>query len=94
MSQTRKDAKHTKKENISTEEKNVERLGNKAEKREESILMSIIIYAHVIAHLSITSWTPILILGNGISVKVSGHSIHIIILQFTSQQKEVTKSKR
>ena len=36
-------------------EKNVERLGNKAEKREESILMSIIIYAHVIAHLSITS---------------------------------------
>ena len=93
MSQTRKDAKHTKKENISTEEKNVERLGNKAEKREESILMSIIIYAHVIAHLSITSWTPILILGNWISVKVSGHSIHII-LQFTSQQKEVTKSKR
>lgn len=69
----------------------MERLGNKAEKREESILMSIIIYAHVIVHLSITSWTPILILDNWISVKVGGHSIHIIILQFTSQQKEVTK---
>lgn len=44
---------------MGTEEKNEERFGTKTEEREESLLMSIIMNAHVIAHISISASTLI-----------------------------------
>lgn len=49
MSHTRKDAKYIE---LGTEAKNEEKFGTKTEERDESLLMSITINAHAIAHIN------------------------------------------
>lgn len=92
MPHTRRDARHTKKENMGTEENKKERLATKTEEREESILKRLIINAHVITHISIYASTPTLILGNWVSMSDIPYTSLPSYLPI--HQKEVTGYKR
>lgn len=93
MPHTRKDTKHTKKENIGTEEKDEERLGTKPEEREESILTILIINALAVAHISISASTPTPSPGNWILITVVATTYTVSLSDSPTKRKEVTKDK-